>query len=124
MSNGGSMLKKFLAAAAVVTAVSVAPVANADVVALVIDGSGRITPSDFELQKAGYIAALDALLAPNGQNAIGVWQFSSTVQQEFAITNINSAASKQALLDAIDAMVQLGDNTAIGDGITAASTAL
>jgi hypothetical protein len=118
------MLKKILATAAVVTAVSAAPSANANVIALVIDGSGSISATDFDLQKDAYIAALDSLLLPNGQNSIGVWQFASTVQQEFAVTTINSAAAKQALLDAIDAMVQIGTNTAIGDAIAAASTAV
>lgn len=89
-----------------------------------IDGSGSISAGDFTLQKQGYINALSSLLPTDGSVAVGVWQFSSNVQQEFAFTLIDSAAAKNALITALTNMTQLNANTAIGDAITAASDAI
>jgi len=98
--------------------------AQANIIGLTIDGSGSISAADFTLQKNGYISALTALLNIDGSNTIGVWQFASGVQQEFALQTIDSAAKKTALLNAIGAMVQLGSSTAIGDSIVTATTAI
>lgn len=89
-----------------------------------IDGSGSISAGDFSLQQQGYINALNSLLPTDGSVAVGVWQFSSNVQQEFAFTLIDSAAAKNALITALTNMTQLNANTAIGDAITAASDAI
>jgi hypothetical protein len=91
---------------------------------LAIDGSGSIAPGDFTLQKQGYINALTALLPTDGSVAIGVVQFSATVQTEFALQSIDDAADKTALLNAIGAMIQLNSLTAIGDAINVSATAL
>lgn len=98
--------------------------ANAAIIGLVIDGSGSISAGDFTLQKQGYVNALTTLLNADGQNTIGVWQFSTGVQLEFALTNIATAQDKQDLLDAIDGMTQLAGLTAIGDGVNAAAAAI
>jgi len=98
--------------------------AQANVIALNIDGSGSISSANFDLQKQGYITALNNLLLTDGTNAIAVYQFSTNVQQVFALTVINSVATKNALIAAINGMTQIGSNTAIGDSITTAATAL
>jgi hypothetical protein len=88
--------------------------------ALLIDGSGSMSPTEFGLQITGYVNALTAILPTNGTVAVGVWQFSTSVQQEFATTVINNQADKNALIAAIAGMSQLGGFTAIGQGIAAA----
>jgi hypothetical protein len=118
------MLKKFIGFLAVAGALVSGPAAKANVIALLIDGSGSISTSDFTLQKQGYINALNALVTPNGQNSFGVWQFSDTVQQVSAITTINTAGDLTALTTAINNMVQIGSTTAIGDAINTATSAL
>ena len=98
--------------------------AQANILALNIDGSTSISSANFNLQKQGYINALTSLLNTDGSNTVGVWQFASTVQQVFVLTTINSAAAKTALLTAIGAMTQLTGNTAIGQSILDARTAI
>jgi hypothetical protein len=98
--------------------------AQANIIGLTIDGSGSISAADFTLQKNGYISALTALLNTDGSNTIGVWQFSSGVSPVFALTTIDSAAKKTALLTAIGAMVQLGNQTAIGASVATATAAI
>ena len=98
--------------------------AQANIIGIVIDGSGSISGADFTTQKNGYISALTSLLNIDGSNSIGVWQFSATVSPVFAVQKIDSAAKKTALLTAIGAMVQIGSSTAIGDAITTAATAM
>lgn len=114
--------------------------ANANVVALVIDGSGSICPhpnggtvanplctssnpplDDFGTQVAGYVNALNSLLPIDGSNAVGVWQFSNVVKQEIGITLIDSQAAKDSVIAALNAMVQLGGSTAIGSAVNVAS---
>jgi hypothetical protein len=98
--------------------------AQANILALNIDGSTSISSANFALQKQGYINALTALLNTDGSNTIGVWQFASGVQSVFTLTTINSAAAKTALLTAIGAMTQLTGNTAIGNSIDTARIAI
>ena len=92
--------------------------------ALVIDGSGSISSTDFNLQKTAYVNAINAVLPTNGSVAVGVWQFSSGVSSVFTTTVISSLADRALLTGTISAMSQLGGNTAIGSGISAAATAL
>jgi len=93
-------------------------------IALGIDGSGSISSTNFTLQKNGYVNALTSLLPTDGSVAIGVWQFSSGVTQEYGFQVIDSAAKKTALLSAISGMTQLNSSTAIGSAITTATTAI
>ena len=98
--------------------------AQANIIGLTIDGSSSMSAADFLLQKQGYAAALTALLNIDGSNAIGVWQFSTTVQPVYTLQTIDSAAKKTALIAAINGMTQLNSTTAIGDSIVAATTAI
>ena len=92
---------------------------------LVIDGSGSINAGDFATQRTAYVNALNNVIGANlyGKIAIGVWQFSSGVQQEIGYTTINNAADLGLVTTAISNMVQLNGLTDISGGITAASTA-
>ena len=98
--------------------------AQANIIALVIDSSGSIGQSNFDAQKQGYANAIQNLVLADGLNTIGVWQFSSGVQEEFALTTINTAADKTNLIDAINNMTWLDSTTAIGDAITTATNAI
>ena len=98
--------------------------AQANIIGLTIDGSGSISAADFLLQKQGYAAALTALLNTGGENAVGVWQFASGVSPVYTLQTIDSVAKKNALIAAINGMVQLGSSTNIGDSITTATAAI
>jgi len=87
---------------------------------LAIDGSGSISPANFNLQKNAYASVL-AGLPITGQVSVGVTQFSTGLVVEFPVTNINSQADLNALIAAINGMTQLGQATAIGDAIAALS---
>lgn len=91
---------------------------------LAIDGSGSISSANFSLQRTGYVNALTDVLPIDGSVAVGVWQFGTTVTQVFAVTLIDSAAAKTALINAIAGMTQVGGNTALGPAIQTAATAL
>jgi Ca2+-binding RTX toxin-like protein len=89
-----------------------------------IDGSGSIDASDWEIQKAGLAAALqdDAAFPLDGSVAVGVvqWSFVSSSQRtrlEVPLTRLDSSTSRTAVLDGIDSMSQLGQSTNPGDGI-------
>ena len=102
--------------------------ASANVIALVVDSSGSLLQTGFDLQKQGYINSLTNLYNSNpslfGANAIGFWQFSDTVQQVHAITQINNQSDLDSLIADITAMTFLNGNTAIGDAIVAATAAI
>ncbi len=93
-------------------------------IALLIDGSGSISSSDFDLQKSSYGTVLNSEISTDGSVAVGVWQFASTVQQEFATTVIDSDEDKTALISALNNMTQIGSGTLIGLGIDTASADL
>lgn len=91
--------------------------------ALVLDESGSISGANWILQKTGYANVLgSSLIKTDGSLVIGVWKFDDTVEQVFAPTLISSATDKTNLVNAINAMVQGGGLTAIGDGVSAAYT--
>lgn len=107
-----------VAIAAAATFGGAAPANALSSIALVIDGSGSISGTNFDLQKQGYINALNALVpGAYGQNAFTVIQFSNAAQVEFAATVINDATDLANLTTAISNMVQIGGLTAIGQGI-------
>lgn len=92
--------------------------------ALVLDQSGSISPANWTLQKDAYANVLNSSLIPTDSSlVIGVWKFSNTVQEVFAPTLIADAASKSALVTAINGMSQSGGNTAIGTAVTTAADA-
>lgn len=117
---------KLLAAAALalpMMAVS-AGSAQANIVALVIDVSGSMGTSGFQLQRDGYVQALTNLLNTGGENTIGVWTFSDNVTQVYALQTIDSVAKKNALIAAIQGMSYPAGGTAIGAGVDAARIAI
>lgn len=91
--------------------------------ALGIDGSGSISAADFALQRDAYASVLSSLPA-NGSIAVGVWQFSTNVQQEFGLQLIDSAATRTNLINAINGMTQLGNLTNLAGAISTGATAL
>ena len=123
------MLRRLMFGVAIALSLAVSTPSNATTaLALNIDGSGSISAADFALQKQGYINALNDLYTNNpnlyGQNAIGIWQFASNVVNELGLTQIDNAADLAIVTGALNAMVQLGTNTAIGQPIVDATAAL
>lgn len=90
--------------------------------ALAIDGSGSISSANFALQRNAYANVLSDLtvLPRNGSVAIGVYQFSSSVQTVFAMQTI-TAANHGNLIAAIAGMTQLGGATTIAGAINTAT---
>ena len=122
-----SFMKGSFLALALVVVILTASTAEALPVelALVIDGSGSISGANFAAQKTAYINALNAVIPGfYGDIAIGVWQFSSSVQLEQSVLVLNDATDLGTLTTAIGAMSQLNGATAIGSGITTAATDL
>ncbi len=92
--------------------------------ALVIDESGSISTANWNLQQDAYASVLSSsLIKTDGSLVIGVWKFDGSVEQVFAPTLIDSLGAKNALVTAINNMIQGGGLTAIGDGVTAAYNA-
>jgi hypothetical protein len=95
--------------------------------ALSIDGSGSISAGNFTLQKGAYANVLSqaaGILPADGTVAIGVWQFSTTVQQVFALQVINDETDRANLIAAINGMTQLGDLTNLAGAISTPAAAL
>ncbi len=93
---------------------------------LTMDGSGSISSSNFSLQTAGYVNALNTVFGTGSYwgTAIGVSVFSSGVSEKFAMQTIDNAADLSTLTTAIGAITQPGGLTAIGDAINAAASAI
>lgn len=88
-----------------------------NVLMLSIDGSGSIDGGEWALQTGAYASVLATEIPIDGSIAIGVNQFSTNAQTEFALTLIDSQADLNALIAAINGMNQLGGSTDIEDGI-------
>lgn len=118
--------RRLILGAVAAAALLVGTVANAlpTGLALGIDGSSSISASNFQLQRDAYASVLGSLVPTDGSVAIGVWQFSSNVQQEFALTLIDSQTAKDNLVSAVLGMTQLNQGTAIGTAIDTAAAAL
>jgi hypothetical protein len=86
-------------------------------VELVLDESGSVTASDFNAMRSGASTFANSLM--NGNNALGVVQFSSNARQLINLTLIRASA-----LNAIGTMFQRGGSTAIGAGLQQAQTDL
>jgi hypothetical protein len=87
-----------------------------------IDGSGSISPSDFNLQRTAYANVLSnaSVLPLDGSVAIGVKLFASSVVTIFPVTTITSANIAD-LISAINAMTRPTGSTNIAGTITAFS---
>lgn len=123
----GKIMNKLYAAAAAAALAAVPTGAQAATVelALLIDGSGSISSSNFALQRNAYASVLADITAlpTDGTVAIGVWQFATGVQQVFAMQEI-TGANIGALLAAINAMTQLNGSTNISGAIDTATAAI
>ncbi len=99
--------------------------AGATTLGLVIDGSGSISSGNFATQQTAYVNALNNVIDTSlfGDIAIGVWQFSSGVQQEIGYTTINNAGDLALVTTAISTMTQLNGSTNISGAITVAANA-
>jgi hypothetical protein len=102
--------------------------ANASTIelALVIDASGSISNSNYDLQKGAYASVLASLVKTDGTVSIGVWQFGYDVQQVFAMTVMDTTTLAN-LITTLSNLNRNGINsgaTNISGAITAAWTAL
>lgn len=88
-----------------------------------IDSSGSISSSDYALQTNAYESLLSTI-DTDGSLAIGVLQFSSSIQEVFPLQQISSAADRTALTTALGGMSQLNGNTNIAAPIDTAAAAL
>ena len=99
---------------------------------LLLDGSGSIDRSDWNLQLQGYAAALrDRVNFPvDGSTAVSVIQWShrgtsaENVRVEVPLTVLDSADAVDALVDDVLAISQMGSNTNPGDAIVAGTAEL
>ena len=95
--------------------------------ALSIDGSGSISGTNFALQRDAYASVLSlaaGILPADGTVAVGVWQFSTGIQEEYALQVINNEADRTALIAAINGMTQLGSLTNLAAAISTPAAAL
>ncbi|MBK1632383.1 hypothetical protein CKO31_16890 [Thiohalocapsa halophila] len=89
----------------------------------VVDGSGSISSTDWNIQKDGIVAALqDPLTVPvDGSIGVAVVQFSGSARVEFPYRIIDSAADVSAAVAAVTGMSQIRGSTGPGEGIQAAT---
>src|SRR5215218_9395080 len=115
------MFKQFLIAAllAVTTLLAPATASAAIDIGLVVDGSGSIDSSDWQLQREGFSTALrDRANVPlDGSVAITVVQFSSGTVVEVPRTLIDSKEKLDGVVAKIDGMGQLQGGTNPDSGI-------
>ncbi|WP_199611333.1 DUF1194 domain-containing protein [Flocculibacter collagenilyticus] len=92
----------------------------------IVDGSGSINSTDWNIQRNGIVAAIqDPLVIPrDGSIAISVVQFSGSTRIEFPYTLIDSEADAQAAISAVQGMSQFRSSTGPGNGINAATSHL
>ncbi|WP_162914962.1 DUF1194 domain-containing protein [Desertibaculum subflavum] len=118
-------MKKWLmgAAAAGIAAVSFSGTASAVPVALelalVVDASGSISSSNWNLQMTGYHNALTSVLPTDGSVAVSVIRFATNASVVRSMTQINSAGDRDALADFFLTLSQSGNgnSTCISCGI-------
>lgn len=125
--TNGSQWRTLLVLCAL-TLLSLAPLAEAQTdLVFLIDGSGSIDEADFELERQGLINALEnpLVLPRGGLVSLAVIQFAGiTTLVEVELTTIDDEADVAAVVDRLNAMVQLGSNTNPGDAIARASEIL
>jgi len=113
-----------LAAAALLTQTETAhavPVQTALVLA--IDGSGSITPEQFQVQVETHASLLQEV-PTDGSIAIGAVQFGPTNKLIYPVTQIDSVEDRDALSDAFLSTTQLDDGTDLVSAIKASAKAL
>ena len=89
---------------------------------VLIDGSGSVSSSDFDLQLQGLASAInDPTVVPqDGNVTVSVIQFSSGAQLEVPPTVIDSAATASSVANTILAISQLNGGTSYVAGVTEA----
>ncbi len=124
------MFREGLVGVAVASVLAVSPaVAGAAApktdLTILVDGSGSIDSSDWELQRQGFATALsDVAAVPlDGSIAIGVVQWSSDTTVEFPLTQIDDQADLDAAKSALLGMAQKQGSTASGEGVYAGTAA-
>jgi hypothetical protein len=121
------MKKLIVLAVCLISIVALSPrasLADQFAIALVVDASGSIDATEYNLQKNGYWNAINDLIPTDGTIAISVIEFAENNAVQIGWTVVNSAAAKTTLLNAILALNRTGidtGSTAIGDAITAAN---
>ena len=118
------MSLKFIKTTLVAGAIAIASFvgqANAGVIglALIVDGSSSISPSDWALQMVGYRNAILATIPENGSVAVSGTQFSHFPMVFLPMTTI-TGANKAGIANHFAVQRQLGGNTCISCGILAA----
>jgi hypothetical protein len=120
-------LRQLAIGAAALAGIGLAPHASAtgitDLV-LLVDGSGSIGSTDFDIFKAGIADAVGTIYT-NSTVSIQVYQFGSTVSTEVGYTLIDSAAALTGVVTAISAMTyQNGGSTNYEIAFDAAATGI
>jgi hypothetical protein len=94
--------------------------------ALVLDASGSISPTEWNLQRQGYANALNNLLPTNGTVGISVIRFSTTSSIVRSFEVIDDATDKANLVSFFQTLSQSGNGgtTCISCGIEDAVTSL
>ncbi|MCI0530712.1 MAG: IPTL-CTERM sorting domain-containing protein [candidate division Zixibacteria bacterium] len=92
-----------------VIALALSAAAATDIV-FVVDGSGSISPADFQLMKDGIDSALTSCLPQDGSVRVGLVQFSSTAQRELSMTTV-TLGNLAAISAAVTGMTQLNAAT-------------
>lgn len=114
-------LRLTLAAGAAACALAFTPAAQAVPIelALVLDASGSINATEWNLQRNAYSNALGSVVPIDGSVAISVVRFATTASVVRPLTIISSAADRAALADFFDTLAQSGNggNTCISCGI-------
>lgn len=92
----------------------------------IVDGSGSINASDWNIQRQGIIAALqDPLVLPrDGSISVTVIQFASSASVMFPYTLIDSEADAQNAISTVQSMRQFRGSTGPGNGINTATSHL
>lgn len=118
-----SRLRKALAAAGIAAAVAAPMSASAAAIelSLVLDASGSINSTEWNLQRNAYANALAAVIPTDGSIAISVVRFATTASVVYNMTTISSAADLTNLTTFFGTLSQSGNgsSTCISCGIIA-----
>ncbi len=94
-------------------------------IAVVIDGSGSISPSEFTIMKDGIVDAITTVIPPDGSVEMTVIQFAGgSAVVECPLVVISSPAVKAVLIACVDGISQNFGGTPMSTGITLATSVL
>jgi hypothetical protein len=124
-TKGSSMktFARFVAGAAFSMAALSAHAVVTTQLGLLIDESGSIGQTNFNVMISGYTAAL-ATLPTDGSVQVTIYTFSSGATQVVAPTVIDSVATRNAVIAALVPGIYSGGSTNMAAGITAISNAM